>query len=180
MRRALQHIGASTLFAAFAALVIFVGAPAPAQIPTLGIPPGGLVPRYQAVANDSSLSVPEYLTIQQVANGPQISFRWGSVYCSAACTVQFFRNASADGTHPPIKTIYGNAPASAVAWLGTPLSPPGTVLASYPLAAGQTQPFDLSEFVMGSGAGAASTLSMGVSAITSGKITFVMEWTEVF
>jgi hypothetical protein len=152
--------------------------PAFAQVPVGGVPNGGLLPRYQAFDSETLSSSADWLSVQQVANGPQIQMRWGSVYCASACMVQFYRNASLSGSHPPIQAIYG-PPASAVVWLGTPLTPPGTAGAVFQLAAGQTQAFDLTEFVMGSGAGSNTSFSIGVATVSS-KVEITVEWTEVF
>ena len=159
-------------------ITLFCALPLAAQITTGGVPNGGLIPRYQAFDTETLSSAAEWLSVQQVANGPQIQMRWGSVYCAAACTVEFYRNATLTGTHPPIQAVFG-PPASAIVWLGTPMTPPGTMGAVYQLAAGQTQAFDLTEFVLGNGAGANTSFSIGVATVSS-KIELMVEWTEVF
>lgn len=162
-------------------LSLILAACAFAQVPGGSIPDTRLIPRYQAIdAHSLSSNGEEFLTVQNVANGPQIGFRFGSVYCAAACTVQFQRNTTGNGSNPPIKSLNATVPASAVVWLGTPMSPPGTTLASYVLTAGQTIAFDLTGIFLGPGGGTSQSFSIGVlDEESGGNIQIVVEWTEV-
>jgi hypothetical protein len=183
MRRVLAHIGMGLLSTVLAVLGISVIVPAPrlhGQVPNLAIPVPNNDPfqRFKIEDSETLSSSGDFLVLQEVANGPQIFLRQASIYCASKNSVSFYRNASiSGGSHPPIHSLNGGAP-RAVAWLGIPMTPPGTVIYNGIIAAGATATYDLSGIVLGSGGGTGSTFAVGVNTGQGGAIIIDLEWAE--
>jgi hypothetical protein len=182
MRQVFGHIGMGLLSTVLAVLAISAIVPAPrlrGQVPNLAIPVPNNDPfqRFKIEDNETLSGGGDWLSVQQVANGPQMFLRQASVYCADKCAVSFYRNASLTGTHPPIHSLNGGAPRG-VAWLGTPMTPPGTVIYNGFVNANALTTYDLSGIVMGSGGGTATSFSVGVPGSQSGQIIIDLEWAE--
>ena len=122
----------------------------------------------------------EKVTIQRPGTGQSRSINFdqlATVYCSVACEATVYQNGTAATMTALAPVILNLSPTpSSLVFSGSDST--GGILTSYYLAAGQTQPIDLSKLIISKGTGGAqANVSIGIAAIT-GTVRIQIPWYE--